>query len=145
MRHLYLPLTFEHDAPTQTWCAQGVDVRGQLFGVGAGAHVDAAKDALRAYVLESLLAGAGDGDDFTVDLHATPPATDHLVFSPLDLLPIALRIARTRQQLRQSDLAARLGLSQQAYQKLERPGANPTLATLVRLEQALGQALLIAV
>jgi hypothetical protein len=39
-------------------------------------------------------------------------------------------------------VAARLGLPQQAYQKLETPGANPTLATIVRLKQALGVALL---
>ena len=51
------------------------------------------------------------------------------------------RCRRSRLHLRQADLAAQLEMSQQAYAKLERPGANPTLATLLRLEKALGVAL----
>ena len=39
-------------------------------------------------------------------------------------------------------LAKRLSVSQQAYAKLESPGANPTLQTIADLEQALGQELM---
>lgn len=143
MQYRYLPYTMSHDAATRSWCAEGIDTHGATFGVGAGATPDAAQDALRAYVLESLVGGACDGNDFTRDLVGERPAGDPLSFSPQELLPVALRAARVRQHLRQADMAARLGLTQQAYQKLERPGANPTLATLVRLEQAMGVTLLV--
>jgi transcriptional regulator with XRE-family HTH domain len=35
-----------------------------------------------------------------------------------------------------------MGISQQAYSRLERPGANPTLALVARLETALQEELL---
>ena len=56
--------------------------------------------------------------------------------------PAGLQRRSLRPRGASADVAARLGLTQQAYQKLETPGANPTLATILRLEQALGVALL---
>ena len=41
-----------------------------------------------------------------------------------------LKDARTRAGLTQAELARRLGVSQAAVAKLERPGANPTVDTL---------------
>ena len=143
MQFRYLPYRLTHDDETRTWSAEGVDTKGETFGVGAGSTPEAAQDALREYILESLVGGATDGEDFTHDLADRDPLGDCLAFSPQELIPVALRAARVRQHLRQADMAARLGLTQQAYQKLERPGANPTLATLVRLEQAMGVALLV--
>jgi transcriptional regulator with XRE-family HTH domain len=47
------------------------------------------------------------------------------------LSPAALlKDARLRARLTQADLARRLGISQAAVAKLERPGANPTVDTL---------------
>jgi transcriptional regulator with XRE-family HTH domain len=43
---------------------------------------------------------------------------------------VLLRDARRRAGLTQRQLALRLGISQAAIAKLERPGANPTFATL---------------
>lgn len=142
MQSRYLAVTMTHDLETRTWCAEGRDVRGELFGVGAGTTPHAAIAALRAYVLESIVGAATDGDDLTGDLDAVPPNGEQLAFSPQELLPIYLRMQRARQHLRQADVAAKLGLTQQAYQKLETPGANPTLSTILRLEQALGVPLL---
>jgi len=142
MQFRYLPMKVSHDAATHTWCAEGEDVHGQLFGVGAGSSPQAAATALRAYILESLLGAASDGDDLTSDLPELKPEGECLAFSPHELLPVRLRCQRARQQLRQADVAERLGLTQQAYRKLETPGANPTLATILRLEQALGVTLL---
>jgi DNA-binding XRE family transcriptional regulator len=141
MQFRYLPCTLSHDEATRTWCAEGQDSAGRLFGVGAGLTAAAARVALRAYILEALVGAAADGEDQTGDLVAARPIGDHLTFSPQDMLPITLRAARVRGRLRQADMAERLGMSQQAYQKLEKPGANPTLATLVRLEQAVGEEL----
>jgi transcriptional regulator with XRE-family HTH domain len=41
-----------------------------------------------------------------------------------------LKDARTRAGLTQAELGRRLGISQAAVARLERPGANPTVATL---------------
>jgi transcriptional regulator with XRE-family HTH domain len=55
---------------------------------------------------------------------------------------VRIRLLRARHGWRQSEVADRLGISQQAYAKLERPGANPELNTLVRVERALEAPLL---
>jgi DNA-binding XRE family transcriptional regulator/predicted RNase H-like HicB family nuclease len=57
-----------------------------------------------------------------------------------------LREWREEAGLTQTQLALRLGISYQAYQRMERPGrSNLTVATLDRIAQALGHQLLIAV
>jgi transcriptional regulator with XRE-family HTH domain len=55
-----------------------------------------------------------------------------------------LRTTRRRAGLTQADLAARLGKSQATVAALERPGANPTLATLTEAMQATGHRLELA-
>jgi transcriptional regulator with XRE-family HTH domain len=53
-----------------------------------------------------------------------------------------MRAARREANLTQADLAGRLGVSQAAVAKLERPGANPTVDTLDRIFWASGHRLL---
>ena len=49
-------------------------------------------------------------------------------------VPIFLRRMRLKNKLTQGDIAKVLGISYQAYQRLEKPGkSNPTLKTLERL------------
>ena len=49
-------------------------------------------------------------------------------------VPIILRKLREKKNLTQGDIAKVLGISYQAYQRLEKPGkSNPTLKTLERL------------
>ncbi len=49
-------------------------------------------------------------------------------------VPILLRKLRLKKKFTQSDIARVLGISYQAYQRLEKPGkSNPTLKTLERL------------
>jgi transcriptional regulator with XRE-family HTH domain len=50
-----------------------------------------------------------------------------------------LREARRRAGLTQAQLAERLGTTQAAVARLERPGANPTISTLERAVSAAGQ------
>jgi transcriptional regulator with XRE-family HTH domain len=58
------------------------------------------------------------------------------------LEPDALvRDARQAAKLSQAELAQRLGMSQPAIAKLERPGANPTVRTLDRVLRATGHRL----
>jgi transcriptional regulator with XRE-family HTH domain len=52
-----------------------------------------------------------------------------------------IRQARSAARLTQADLARRLGTSQPAIVKLERPGANPTVRTLDRVLRATGHQL----
>ena len=51
---------------------------------------------------------------------------------------LALRWARSDADLTQGELAARVGVTQQAVAKLEREEGNPTLATLEKVARALG-------
>ena len=55
-----------------------------------------------------------------------------------------VRSARTDAKLTQAELARRLGTSQPAVVKLERPGANPTVRTLDRVLRATGHRLELA-
>lgn len=142
MQTLYLPYTSQFDDETRTYCLTGRDRLGADFGVGAGPTIEACEATLRDHVLEVLEGHAGEGEDRLGDLHRDRPEGTYLAFTPADLFPIRLRLARARAKLRQSDMAERLGISQQAYAKLERPGANPTLRTLLQAEQALGAPLL---
>jgi DNA-binding XRE family transcriptional regulator len=143
MRNMYLPFQRVFDDETSTWCLTGQDRSGQDFGVGAAADADEAAVRLQDWVLDSLLAAAGDGEDRLGDLLEDCPADrECLAFGPLELIPLRIRLLRARHGWRQSDVADRLGISQQAYAKLERPGANPELDTLIRVERALEAPLL---
>lgn len=52
-----------------------------------------------------------------------------------------VREARTKAGLSQAELARQLGTTQSAVARLERPGANPRLQTLIRAVEATGHAL----
>lgn len=62
----------------------------------------------------------------------------HLVEpSPRVSVPILLRKLREAAGMSQADVAAKLGVSYQAVQKWERPGANPAVGTLERILKVL--------
>lgn len=143
MRTRYLPFEKAFDEESSKWGVVGKDTRGDDFGVGVGETLEIAAQRLRSWVLDSLLSAAADGVDAYGDLHDSEPASeDSIAFTPVDFLPIRLRLLRARQHLSQAQVAERLGMSQQAYAKYERPGANPELKTLVQLERALEAQLL---
>jgi transcriptional regulator with XRE-family HTH domain len=52
-----------------------------------------------------------------------------------------VRATRLQAGITQAELGRRLGMSQAAVARLERPGANPTVATLERLMHATGHRL----
>jgi transcriptional regulator with XRE-family HTH domain len=54
---------------------------------------------------------------------------------------VLVRAARRNAGLTQTELAARLGMTQAAVARLERRGANPTVATLDRVLRAAGRRL----
>jgi DNA-binding XRE family transcriptional regulator len=139
---MFLPFARIFDDETSTWCLTGRDRSGVDFGVGAAADPDEAAARLKDWVLDSLLAAAGDGENRLDDLSPAPSDENCLVFGPPDLIPVMIRLLRARHGWRQAEVADRLGISQQAYAKLERPGANPRLQTLVRIERVLEASLL---
>lgn len=141
MRSLYLPYRMERDEETASITVIGTDSRGEEWGVGAGDTLQEAERWLRAYILDCLEAAATDGNDLTGDLSEAPGTGDVLLFAPSELMPVHLKLARSHAKLRQADVAERLGITQQSYAKLERPGANPTLQTLMQLERVLGREL----
>src|SRR5580693_7098881 len=55
-----------------------------------------------------------------------------------------LRTSRGRAGLTQAELGTRLGISQAAVARLERPGANPTVATLEKALAATGHCLVLS-
>jgi DNA-binding XRE family transcriptional regulator len=137
MTSTFLPFERVFDEETSTWCLTGRDQSGDDVGVGAAPDPDKAAARLRDWVLDSLLAAAGDGENRPGDLlQDCPDDRDCLVFGPPDLIPVMIRLLGARRGWRQAQVADRLGISQQAYAKLERPGTNLGLKTLVRVERA---------
>ena len=53
---------------------------------------------------------------------------------------IWLKLTRQKQGLTQKDIAAKLGIRYQTYQRIENPEkTNPTLKTILKLEEVLGE------
>jgi transcriptional regulator with XRE-family HTH domain len=142
MKALYLPYRKKLVRDDSSWGLIGKDSHGADFGVGVGPAVEVAEQRLRQWVIDSLLAAAADGKDHLGDLVAIPPRGSHVTFMPVDLVPIRMRMIRAQKHLSQADVAKTLGLTQQAYAKLERPGANLQLRTIQQVEDALDAELL---
>ena len=71
----------------------------------------------------------------------TPPkgaALDWIAIDPILGVRLTLRWAREDAGMTQAALAKKMGISQQAYAKLESPDANLTMETLERAAKALG-------
>ena len=142
MRALYLPYRKHHTQMDSSWGLVGKDSRGADFAVGVGPAVEVAERRLPEWVIDSPIAAAGDGEDRLGDLLASQPRGAHIAFTPVDLVPIRMRLIRARKHLSQADVAKKLGLTQQAYAKLERPGAKLQLRTIQLVEKALDADLL---
>jgi antitoxin HicB len=83
--------------------------------------------------------------------YALPKPTDHRgkkSYHPIPILPhieIAYELRKIRKGQSQSEVAAKLGITYQAYQKLENPRkCNPTIKTLEKIGDALGRELRIS-
>ena len=142
MKTLFAPYSLEYDVETRmpVLCALARD--GGVMAVVSEPTLEAAETELVALVMAVLDAQAQDGTDPFQDLlEAAPKEGGYVAFLPSQLVTIHLKLARSQAKLRQSDMADRLGITQQAYAKLERPGANITLRTLIQLERVLGREL----
>src|SRR5690348_7514997 len=111
------------------WTALFLDAPGcSTFGPSRAKAAAAAKEALEGWLEAHLVDGR------------SPPKPGHATrgSEPIDVDPqlavaVSLRWARQDAGLTQSELATRVGVSQQQVAKLERPGANPSIATLKKI------------
>lgn len=142
MKAIYIPYEQGRDPETGFQVLSALDKDGQVRAVVSEASREAAEMELLALMIHLLEAEAAEGRDRFRDFPDAPPAGPHLVLGPIQILPLRIKLARAQARLRQADMASLLGITQQTYAKLERPGANPTLQTLAQLETALGRDLL---
>jgi len=143
MKTLYAPYNLKYDKETQMPVLAALASDGEVIAVVSEPTLEAAEAELVSLVLTVLDAQAQDGVYPLSDLMGAPPKKGRFVaFLPSQLVPVHLKVARAQADLRQADMAERLGITQQAYAKLERPGANPTLHTISQLERVLGRELL---
>jgi DNA-binding XRE family transcriptional regulator len=142
MKTLYAAYTLERDKKTRMPVLSALARDGAVLAVVSEPTLEAAEAELVSLVLAVLDAQAQDGKNPFLDLVEAPPKRGgYVAFLPSQLIPIRLKLARSKAKLRQADVAERLGISQQAYARLERPGANPTLQTIVQIERVLGREL----
>ena len=128
---LYYPAKIKHIVEDKTYLVEFPDLPGCLTeGETLEEAQHNAKEALTGY-LASI---------FDRDLKVPRPSSikgKGVYFiepEPEVSVPIVLRRLRETRKLTQGDIAKVLGISYQAYQRLERPGkSNPTLKTLERL------------
>jgi predicted RNase H-like HicB family nuclease/DNA-binding Xre family transcriptional regulator len=115
------------------WTAEFVDAPGCVTqGTSQAKAMAAAHEALAGWLEAHLVDGRSPPRPVR-RRGTTPVAVD-----PELAVAVALRWARLDAALSQAQLAARAGVSQQQIAKLERPGANPSVATLRKIADALG-------
>ncbi len=123
--------TVERDG--RYWTVVFIDAPGcATFDRSRAKALTAAREALEGW-LEAHL----------VDGRAPQRPVKHRGCEAVDVNPrlaaaVTLRWARQDAGLTQTELARRAGVSQQQVAKLERPGANPSIATLWKVAEALG-------
>ena len=93
----------------------------------------AAREALQGWLEAHLVDGRAPARPA-----ASARGTVAVEVDPQIAVAIALRWARQEAGLTQGQLASRIGISQQQVAKLERPEANPSVATLRKVAEALG-------
>jgi predicted RNase H-like HicB family nuclease/DNA-binding XRE family transcriptional regulator len=115
------------------WTAEFADAPGCVTqGTSQAKAIAAAGEALAGWLEAHLVDGRSPPRPArrrgTMPVHVDPQLA----------VAVALRWARHDARLTQAQLAARAGVSQQQVAKLERPGSNPSIATLRRIAEALG-------
>ena len=110
----------------------------QTFASGKRAIEAAARDALHGWLEAHLVGGSVPPAPTS---HRSGGNVLHVEVDPLLAVRVLLRQARDAAGLTQAELARRAGVTQQMIAKLERPGANASMATLKRVACALGLSL----
>lgn len=115
------------------WNAIFVDAPGcSTCASSRAAVVRAAGEALEGWLEAHLVAGQAPPKP------SPTSRAEPIAVAPQLAVAVSLRWARQAAGLTQAELARRVGVSQQQVAKLERPGANPSIATLSKVADALG-------
>ena len=115
------------------WTAEFTDAPGCVTqGLSQPKAIAAAGEALAGWLEAHLVDGRSPPRP------ASRRGTTPIHIDPQLAVAITLRWARHDAGLTQAQLAARAGVSQQHVAKLERPGSNPSIATLHKIAEALG-------
>lgn len=115
------------------WTAEFTDAPGcATQGTSQAKALAAAHEALGGW-LEAHLVDGRSPQRPSPRRGTTPIQVD-----PQLAVAVALRWARHDAGLTQAQLATRARISQQQVAKLERPGSNPSIATLRKIAEALG-------
>jgi DNA-binding XRE family transcriptional regulator len=118
----------------RSWNAIFADAPGcATYGRSRAQALSAAREALEGWLEAHLVDGRAPPRPARVARNAELVEVD-----PQLGLAIELRWARQDAGLSQAELASRVGVSQQQIAKLERPGANPSIATLRKVAAGLG-------
>lgn len=118
----------------RSWNAIFADAPGCVtYGRSRAQAMVAAREALEGWLEAHLVDGRAPPRPAKTARNAEPVEVD-----PQLGLAIELRWARQEAGLSQTELASRVGVSQQQIAKLEKPGANPSIATLRKVAAALG-------
>jgi DNA-binding XRE family transcriptional regulator len=100
-------------------------------------------EALKSLALETMLEYADEGTNPLDLMFVKQPKNGSIEIYLQDIFPLILRYHRSKKGITQSVIASKLAMSQQVYARFERPGsANPTLATIHRLQEVLDEDLL---
>lgn len=142
MKFIFIPYSTESDPETGFQVLSALDQQGNALAIVSEPTLERAEKELAGLMVALLEAEASKGRDRFPEFPDQATSSPSLRLSPTQIVPIRLRLARSKANLRQADMASRLGISQQTYAKLERPGANPTLQTLSLVEGVLGKDLL---
>ena len=128
---LTYPARIRHMADDKSYLVEFPDLPGCLTeGASLEEAKQNAKEALTGYLSSVFERNLKIPDPSALkgkNIYGIEPAPEVTV-------PILLRKLRETKKLTQGDIAKVLGISYQAYQRLEKPGkSNPTLKTLERL------------
>ena len=142
MKCTYISYLAEVDPEAKFHVLSALDNQSRVIAVVSEARLDVAEAELIKVLLHLFGAEASQGHNRLVEFPDTPPQGPFVALAPTQVIAIRLKLARGQANLRQADMAGLLGITQQTYAKLERPGSNPTLQTLAQIERSLGRELL---
>lgn len=123
--------------PKEGFTAIFPDLEGCVtYGESLSKAIEMATEALNGY-LESL-----DSRSLSVPEPSFPSSPDTYLIPVEMKIAFAIRLKQERKKrgISQQDLAKRMGMDWKQYQRIENPRkTNPTLATIDRIQQALGE------
>lgn len=138
MKLLY-PATITYDPEDKSYLVEFIDLPGCITeGDTLEEAASNGREALTGFLASLFERNLPIPEPSTVrkkNIHLIEPEPDVAV-------PVILRRLRESSKLTQSDVARVLGISYQAYQRLEKPGkSNPTMKTLERLARVFHKSL----